>query len=358
MKKVIFSAIVALLLVCAAFGQKTNTEVYNIIKMSKEYNAQFNGVADPNKIWPGQVLTFLFEDGTQHQIMVENGDSQWTIVQNKLDRLENEHGPVVNPDTVFHPQTFPNSETSEPIQFKWWETFPWGWALAAFCALVIGIKLLQMLYSSRRQDPVTAGTPQVSGGVRDSNAHNRMQEVAQSRYPGAQIEIKNIRRGWLSGLAKVFYADGKRKKLRLKDVAAYAGETLVNGREQTIYFLQGCGNDARQGNYMTGDLEFRPYVVINQDGSESPLPVETIEEQPVVEAPAMNEEPKSVVNPGSETHQRKMKILEILSGEIGNSELHKVIIEETADGSFKTQIEYKYEPKKNNRPGAEKKEEK
>ena len=174
-----------------------------------------------------------------------------------------------------------------------------------------------------------------------------MNHVAQSRFPGAQIVIKNIRRGWLSGWAQVFYAEGKTKRLKLKDVAAYAGEAMINGREQTIYFLQGCGNDARGGNYMTGDLEFRPEVVVNQDGSESPIPSEGVdvyaqeeikEEQPNLPAP--------VVTFGSETHQRKMKILEILSGETGNSELHKMIIEETSDGSFRAQIEYKYEPRK------------
>lgn len=356
MKKVIFSAITALLLVSAAFGQKTNTEIWQTIQMSKEYNSYFNGIPDPNRIWPGQTLTFLFGDGTQNQIVVEKGDNQWTIVRDKLNKLENEHGPVINPDTIS--KTVSPVPIPEPIHFHWWDDASiLGLLFTLFCALVIFIKLMHIRYKNRRRNPVTAGTPQVPGGVNDASAHNRMQEVARNRYPGAQIQIKNIRRGWLSGLAKVFYADGKSKKLHLKDVAAYAGEATINGREETIYFLQGCGNDARQGNYMTGDLEFRPYVAINQDGSESPLPVETIEETVIEDIPTATEPKQAPVNPGSETHQRRMKILEIVSGELGNSELHEVIIEEPNDGGLKVQIKYKYEPKPGKKP-AEKKEEK
>ena len=348
MKKAIFS-IIALLLVCAAFGQKTDTRIHNIIEMSKEYNAQHNGIYDPNKIWPGQTLNFFFEDGTQYEITVLPGDTETDILREIIE-LEKEHGPVVAyPYPV--EDTVPSLSPSQPINFStpepfpWWSSFPWGWLLFAIAVSALLIKLLQMRYTARRQDPITAGAPQVPGGVKDAMAHNRVLEIAQSRFPGAQINVRNIRRVWLSGLANVFYAGDKQKKLRLKDVSAYAGEAEINGREETIYFLQGCGNDVRQGNYMTGDLEFRPEVIINQDGSESPIPeaVEVMAEQITEEQPNL---PAPVVTLGSETHQRKMKILEILSGETGNSELHKIIIEEAADGSFKAQIEYKYEPRK------------
>lgn len=357
MKKAIFSIMTVLLLVSTvAFSQMTNTEIYQIIQKSREANLA-NGVLDPNDIWPGQTLTFDFLDGYLYKIEVQKGDVQWNLVK-EIDELINQHGPIVSHDTAIQQQITP-VPVPEPIEWHWWDSaLNIGLLLALFCALVILAKLMHIRYRNRRRNPVTAGIPQVSGGVRNANAYSRMQEVAQNRYPGAQIEIKNIRRGWLSGLANVFYADGKSKKLQLKDVAAYAGEARINGREQTIYFLQGCGNDARQGNYMAGDLEFRPDVVINQDGSESPLPEETTKEELITET-LPNEEPKqTIVNPGSETHQRKMKVLEILTGELGNSELHEVLIEEAADGGFKAQIKYKYEPKRTSKSSVEKKEEK
>ena len=335
MKKAIFS-IIALLLVCASlslFGQKTNTEIFSIIQMSKEYNS-LHGIKNPDQIWPGQSLTFLFQDGSWQQVTVEPGDNQWTIVRDKLDKLEGVHGEIVSPvenDTLVPPTT-PQQKTinfSTPEPFPWWSSFPWGWMLLLLALLAVAIKLLQMQHTARRQDPVTAGPPQVNGGVKDNEAYSRMNQVAQSRFPGAQIVIKNIRRGWLSGWAQVFYAEGKTKRLKLKDVAAYAGEAMINGREQTIYFLQGCGNDARGGNYMTGDLEFRPDVVVNQDGSESPIPVQTSEKM-LVETEIAKKEPLEVPkpqNPGSEPFQIAGEHATIVEEFLKTNTAHRVTME-------------------------------
>jgi hypothetical protein len=349
MKKAIFSVMMAFLLVCASlssFGLKTNTEIYNIIQMSKEYNS-LHGIKNPNEIWPGQTLTFLFQDHTWQEVVVEEGDNQWTIVRDKLDTLQNEHGEIISPieDSIVplpQPKQI-NSSIMEP--FPWWWSFPWGWLLLALAVLAIAIKLLQILYKERRQNPVTAGTPQVNGGVRNNEAYSRMNQVAQNRFPGSQIVIKNIRRGWLSGWAHVFYANDKTKRLKLKDVAAYSGEAMINGREQTIYFLQGCGNDARGGNYMTGDLEFRPDVIVNQDGSESPLPAESAE---ITETEQVVEEQIPITTPvilGSETHQQRMKILEIVGSEIIKGDVHEVNIDTTSD-KFDVHIKYKFAPVK------------
>lgn len=356
MKKLFFSALIALFLVCVAFGQKTNTEIYNIIKMSKEYNAQNNGIVNPDKIWPGQMLTFIFEDGTEHPIVVEKGDNQWTIVRDKLNKLENEHGQIVAPDTgkINPPKKISTPVESETKKENWW------WLLL-FLPVIFLLWLairnerfrnfmnrpVSEIFPKRNADPVTAGSPQVPGGVNDSGAHNRMRELASNRYPGARLDIRNIRRGRLTGLATVHYADGKPKKLRLNGTPAYAGEVVVNSQTETIYFLQGCGNDARQGNFMSGnDLVFQPDVVVNEDGSESPLSAEKI--GPV------SEEPKPVVNLGSETHQQRMKVLSIIEAEVAKGEVHEVILDINPD-NFGAHIKYKFVAKKT---AAEKKEEK
>jgi hypothetical protein len=343
MKKAIFSTM-ALLLVCASlssFGQKTNTEIYNTIQMSKEYNS-LHGIKNPNQIWPGQVLTFLFQDGSWQEVVVESGDSQWTIVQNKLDKFQKEHGQVVSPDTIIPQPILIQPITPEPLQLKWWEALSWGWLLLAIAVLVIAIKLLEIRYNSMRQDPVTAGPPQVFGGVKDNEAYSRMNQIAQNRFPGAQIVIKNIRRGWLSGWAQVFYASDKTKRLKLKDVASYAGEAMINGREQTIYFLQGCGNDARQGNYMTGDLDFREDVIINRDGSESPLPVV---ETPAPEVITEEEPVDSPISLGSELFQIAGEHALIVEEFLKNNVAHKVTMEYTTPkgGVVKTVFETKNE---------------
>ncbi len=316
----------------------TNTEIGNIIAKSKRIN-QEAGITNPDTIYPGQVLTFLFQDGVERSITIEHGDNQWKVLKNKLSLLIETHGSVMpypdpKPDSVKQDSVpvNPNPGSSKSS----WNALPdiWGfivdiWPLFALIALVLivyflilAIRGLIKRFRDMHENPVTAGPPQVHGGVNDANAHSRMQQVAESRFPGARIDIKNIRRGWLSGLAKVFYADGKTKKLRLRDVPSYAGETRINGRDETIYFLQGCGNDARVGNYMMGDLEFRPDVIINTNGSESPIP----EENPAVETVAENQPPAvPAVNPSSEHNQRVTETQKML-GELlkGNDAKHKV----------------------------------
>lgn len=343
---------VAFLLVCASlstFGQKTDNEVYNTINRSREYNAQKNGVYDPNKIWPGQILDF-FENDTQYQVTVNPGDTQDDIVR-KLETVKNEGSEVrISNDSLVPPlpqapEISSSVQKSDPLGILDFLLRIPDWILVIMIVLIVSAILYfffergRKIRTARNVDPITAGPPQVPGGVNDAGAHNRIAQLAEARYPSAHLQINNIRRGTLSGPGEVFYSGTEEpKEINLKDVPAYAGEILINGKDETIYFLQGCGNDARMGNYMSGDeFIFTPDVIINEDGSASPLPVEI---------QAVGEEPKPVVNTGSETHQRKMKILEIVSGEAGSSELHRIIIEEAADGSFKAQIEYKYEPKK------------
>jgi hypothetical protein len=355
-----------LLLVCTslAFSQMTNTEIMKMISRSKEANLKA-GVTNPNLILPGQTLTFLFEDGKEVQLTVEPGDNQWNIVKSKLIHWQSVHGPVVDypqptklplqsaktkaldGDTTYLIVSKPPIKSGDnALGFPWETLFIVVLAIGGVLFLVWLVKRLFDLNA----DPVTAGPAQVPGGVNDAHAYERLRQIAESRSPGARLEIRNIRRGHLSGLAKVFYQGKKAKKINLKNVPAYAGEILVNGIEQTIYFLQGCGNDARMGNYMSGDnLVFTPNVVINQDGSESPL-VPT----PVVPQPAPV---TSVVDPGSEFHQHVEKAEDIVGKFLeGNDAKHRVYIKITHD-TFEATIENKYDqnPKKAT-PAAEKKE--
>ena len=264
MKKAFLFSVVAFLLALATFGQMTNGDILRMIQMSKEYNQQ---VVNPNIIFPGQTLTYQFMDGSIVSVEVESGDSQWTIVRDKISKLEIKHGPVVEPTPVVSEKPVVveevPSEKEGDLSWLFWVFLALGLLFYAY--------LFYYSLSFQRIDPVTAGTPQVKGGVDDAGAYSRMREIAENRFPGSTLYIKNIRRGTLSGKAVVFYqGQEKSKRIYLHNVSAYAGEIImVNGNEQTIYFLQGCGNDARRGDYFLGNkLSFVSEVLINQDGTE------------------------------------------------------------------------------------------
>jgi len=302
-----------------------------MILRSKEMNQKV-GVINPDLIYPGQTLTFLFQDGAEISLVVEKNDNQWVIVRDKLSNLVVEHGPIVN-----FPPVVEVTQSEKKISFGWW------WMILVFLVLALMFWLMFRTLKKVNVDPITAGPAQVPGGVNDASAYSRMREVIQSQFPGVNFVIKNIQRGLLSGLADVFYKGlQKPKKINLRKVLAYAGEILVNGKEQTIYFLQGCGNDARVGDYMSGgNLVFIPDVLINENGLESPLPTEI----PVV-APAENPPVVTITDPGSEFHQQATSALTIVGKFLeGNDAKHKVTLKVTRD-SVEAIIENKFDQTK------------
>lgn len=338
MKKFFFFFVLVLCTVTLpAFGQMSDPEIMEMIQMSQEYNQQNAGVVNPDMIFPGQSLTYFFRDGAVESIIVESGDSQWIIVRDKLTKLREKHGEIINP---VQPEPQPQVEPDpEPELVFTSPTMPWWvWVLLGLLAIGIIGSIVQY-FQKRNDDPVTAGKPQVPGGVNDANAYKRMHEVAGSRFPGARLDIRNIRRGILSGLATVHYAEGQPKKLRLRGTPAYAGEVVVNGRTETIYFLQGCGNDARQGNYMSGDIVFEPDVIIKEDGSESPLPAPT----PVTE----KVEPVTLSAPAEPVHSeydgQVKKAMELAEKVIVKDQSHEVTIEiPKGEGIFKVVFKAQY----------------
>ena len=338
MKKVIFS-LAALLLVCAlAFSQKTNTEVYNTILRSKDINLQRAGVINPNLIFPGQMLTFLFTDGKEEQFVVEKGDNQWVIVRDKLAKLEAIHGPVIN---------YPFHETGTTVDLVQPEKNKFPWLLTIILVFVLySLFFFYTLWKNKQRDadPVTAGPAQVEGGVTDAKAYARMEELAAQRFPGATLVIKNIRRGLLSGPADIYYAGStKPKQIKLKNVHTFAGEILVNGHIQTIYYLQPCGNDAREGNFISGkNLTFVPDVIVNEDGSTAVIPFLTpttapvapvVKTDTVVETPTTEPTTPVVVAPqGSEFFQNTTNALAIVGKFLETNESrHKVTLKVTKD---------------------------
>jgi hypothetical protein len=326
-------------------------EILRIINLSREANLQ-NGVIDPNRIYAGQKLTFKFQDGTEKTIKVEKQDCQWNILRFKLSEMEAVHGSVINYPSPsqfqFQPKPAPRQKAlidsdllkPEPIVLAWYEKIPILLLLFLFLIPFIIAYLIYRWYNNWNANPVTSGPAQVQGGVNDSRAHERMRQIVESRFPGSRMNIKNIRRGRLSGLAKISYAQGKSKRRILKNIPAYAGEIMVNNQEETIYFLQGCGNDARNGNYITGkNLIFTSDALINSDGSESPIPPiqpPVTENQPT---------PPTVVDSGSEYHKHVIQAKEMFSEVLKSGEAYEVNIEVGKEG-FKFSLKNKYDAKK------------
>lgn len=243
------------------------------------------------------------------------------------------------------------------------------WKLMAIIFLVIiliiffSYLLAQKTEKALNIDPITAGPPQVPGGVNDDGAYARMSALAGNNYPDQDLKIKNIRRGTISGLADVNYADNSIRRINLQNVIGYAGEILVGGKKETIYFLQGCGNDARNGNYMSGEgISFTPHAEIMENGTAVPIDssapsdskplVEKLEEKVKVATQKATE--TTDLSTATEIQDSKKesnsveKFLSIVEKAIEtNGPSHKIMLEMTNAGELRFSLEPRFTKQKN-----------
>lgn len=264
MKKIMF-ALMCTVFSIAAIAQTTtptlsNQEIAKTINMSKEANIS-NGVLDPNKIYVGQHLTFLFTDNTRATIVVEKGDNQWNILRNKIAELVKVHGdvvPYVAPPVVDPaPKTTPPAAATVSFLDSIFSGNAWAvWLIVG--AIVLGLFLLSRWIKATKQNPVTSGRPMRDNGVNDESAREYAQQVANRQYAGANLTVTNITKGRITATrANVLYADKPNGKTRtFTNEPGYRGTINRAGVESFVYFLQGCGNDVRMGNYFSGDIQF------------------------------------------------------------------------------------------------------
>lgn len=159
------------------------------------------------------------------------------------------------------------------------EIAKWFWIIVLTLAfLFILYKILSARRKNKESDPVGSGQPQVEGGVDEAHALQRVQTIANANGINP-LRVTNIQLGRFYGRARVFYADKPLGMMKRFDgEIGYRGIVLrTNGEEQTIYFLQGCGNDARVGNFMTGIRfvanETQPTEFVNHN-TENQIPIE------------------------------------------------------------------------------------
>ena len=279
----------------AQSNQLSDQEIWEIIVMSEEANA-VNGISDPDMIYPGQLLTFNFLDGSRYQTMVTPGQSQWQIVR-MTDSLSLIHGDVVPPSwSVSTPvqvtpsgSVTPQEEQSNSVEEDstgkesdntlFWIVLFW---IVLFCVAVVLLYLFFVWNQAKKQrdrrqedlslDPVESGVPMVDGGISPDNPEEvaqRIKEVAatQSGYTLSGIQIiSEIEHGLLNGTGKVKYKGNSKSELRrFADTPGYrALVRFPDGEEETVFFLQGCGNDVTfQGSWIE-NVKFTPQTVVTE----------------------------------------------------------------------------------------------
>jgi len=96
MEKFTFILIIFLLslsIVVAEEISKETRELYvRVLDLIEENIPNNPEVEDPHWIFPGQVLTFVFEDGFEYIHEVIWGDTEWHIILDNIPGLEKEHG--------------------------------------------------------------------------------------------------------------------------------------------------------------------------------------------------------------------------------------------------------------------------
>ncbi len=233
----------------------SNAEIARIISANQALNEQA-GITNPDLIYTGQFLSYVFEDGTLFNHIVEENENQWVIVK-KIKAMEKIHGPVV-PPTFPGPDVNPNPKetlvvtTASNAGIPWWV---WPIVVSAILCFLIYLYFKNKRNKEANVDPITSGIPMREGGITDANALAYANEVAARQFNIPNLQVTNIVRGVMNGTnVAVYYRDQATPQRRtFTNVAAYRGELMVNGQPQFVYFLQGCGNDVRIGNYFAGE---------------------------------------------------------------------------------------------------------
>ena len=168
----------------------------------------------------------------------------------------------------------------------------WVWWPLAVALIMLLVAWL--IYRMLTKNPVTARPAMVHGGVTADTATENFQQMAgraQMRatgqyVPSQQFTVLEQVAGRIWGVLNVRYADGREVPRRLSGDAAFQARVrFPNGTEETLYMLQGCGNDLRYG----GISRYLPGPEFRFEANPVPQPVPTPaqpEPAPVAPPPA------------------------------------------------------------------------
>ncbi len=201
-----------------------------------------------------------------------------------------------------------------PVPVVVHETPNWVYWLLGLLGLLVLLTIAYLLFQRfvLDVDPVTSRPAVVPGGVTDATAPTAFQEMAARQHqattgqtvPSQQFTVLETTPGRIWGGLNVRYADGREVPRRLNGERAYQARVRfpdphlsLLGREETLYMLQGCGNDLRYGGisrYLPGpDFRFeadQPVVTAVASQVTAP-PVQSASETKLSEAPQQEPQP-------------------------------------------------------------------
>jgi len=186
----------------------------------------------------------------------------WTIVVLKPgEKLAGLNEVGIVPTKLMHAEEKPAPEKwVDPLYAKRGVS-DWIWPVL-FLIVLSGIFTYSRLRSSLQrerklsQNPVTSGVPIYSEGVTDETVSEAFQYQASDQYTretgrGAPNNLFTVLRstpGHAWGIMNVGYADDRVEARRLNGERVYQGSVrFPDGKVETLYMLQGCGNDLRFG---------------------------------------------------------------------------------------------------------------
>ncbi len=198
------------------------------------------------------------------------------------------------------------------------------WMLVVGCLAFLflaGIFLLTRFLGTLKADPVSSGPAMVPGGITAETAPARFQTMAARIHQTQTGEILSSQRftilettpGRIWGVLVVRYGDGKERLRTMNGERAFQARVrFPNGAEETLYMLQGCGNDLRYEGiawYLPGPnfrFEADPVVASPAQPPQPPQPVATPAPQPPQPRPAVEPQPTPTPAPaGTAAPQRQ-----------------------------------------------------
>ena len=184
-----------------------------------------------------------------------------------------------------------------------------AWLLGLLLLALLAYLAFQAIRRMLNRDAATARAPMVPNGVTDENATEHLQEAASRQYArttGATVMPQHFtvlerQRGRIWGIRGVQYADGSVIPRRLENRVAYRARVRYpDGKEDTIYMLQECGNDLIYGGisrYLPGP-QFRfeaDEPAVNPQAAAAATAPATAPAQQVETVPADTEDGRTVI---------------------------------------------------------------
>lgn len=240
--------------------------------------------------------------------VVERGDKIYVLI--RPGEILNLQGLGITPPTPIPiSQILPQPITVEEVPSWFW----WVLGLLTLIGLV-----WYLIHRMLTRDPVNSRPAMVPGGITEANATTAMQQVAArahglsqatSQAPDYYQQFTVIRQtaGRIWGNMTVRYADGRSVPRRLNGDRAYQAEVrFPDGRTETLYMLQGCGNDLRYGGisrYLPGpEFRFEADPVIQP--APTPAPQPTAQPEPAPAAQTASPASESAPAPAATKEER------------------------------------------------------